>query len=265
MRAVQHTIDHLEQLEAAWEATRMQDNRLQQRMTALRGNAGAAAADHVPAPPPPAWRIPRFDAPAGALRPATPPAHADAMPSGRWASRAGDRLADAFISLLQAMPEAHGMAYELEREDGPMFWGPSMAGHSAQPLPLQLLLTDRDFDEHDYELLLALDETVENRKGAGLLDWQNWCIHKYVCSSGARAEQIAALPTRTLDEEQLASCSEPRCPICLEAHAVGAELRELPCGHAYHKGCVDTWLHHKSTCPVCTRDICQSSSRVAPS
>eukprot|EP00951_Prasinocladus_malaysianus_P047763 scaffold651842_cov47-Prasinocladus_malaysianus.AAC.1 len=31
-------------------------------------------------------------------------------------------------------------------------------------LPVQLLLSDRDFDENDYEALLALDDTVENRK-----------------------------------------------------------------------------------------------------
>jgi hypothetical protein len=31
-------------------------------------------------------------------------------------------------------------------------------------LPAHLLLSDRDFDENDYEALLALDDGVENRK-----------------------------------------------------------------------------------------------------
>lgn len=43
----------------------------------------------------------------------------------------------------------------------------AMAGLAAHTrLPPQLLYSDRDFDENDYEALLALDETVENRKGA---------------------------------------------------------------------------------------------------
>ena len=46
----------------------------------------------------------------------------------------------------------------------------AMAGLAAHTrLPPQLLYSDRDFDENDYEALLALDDTVENRKGAGRL------------------------------------------------------------------------------------------------
>lgn len=41
----------------------------------------------------------------------------------------------------------------------------AMAGAGAGRLPLHLLLSDRDFDENDYEALLALDESVESRKG----------------------------------------------------------------------------------------------------
>ena len=36
---------------------------------------------------------------------------------------------------------------------------------SAGRLPPHLLFSDRDFDENDYEALLALDEGVESRKG----------------------------------------------------------------------------------------------------
>ena len=44
----------------------------------------------------------------------------------------------------------------------------AFAGMSAGRLPPHLLFSDRDFNEDDYEALLALDDTVENRKG-GLL------------------------------------------------------------------------------------------------
>ena len=42
----------------------------------------------------------------------------------------------------------------------------AFAGMSSGRLPPHLLFSDRDFNEDDYEALLALDETVENRKGA---------------------------------------------------------------------------------------------------
>ena len=39
------------------------------------------------------------------------------------------------------------------------------AGMNSGRLPAHMLFSDRDFDENDYEALLALDEGIENRKG----------------------------------------------------------------------------------------------------
>ena len=41
----------------------------------------------------------------------------------------------------------------------------AFAGMSSGRLPPHLLFSERDFNENDYEALLALDDTVENRKG----------------------------------------------------------------------------------------------------
>ena len=41
----------------------------------------------------------------------------------------------------------------------------AFAGMSSGRLPPHLLFSDRDFNEDDYEALLALDDSVENRKG----------------------------------------------------------------------------------------------------
>lgn len=38
-------------------------------------------------------------------------------------------------------------------------------GMGAGRLPPHMVFSDRDFNESDYEALLALDETIENRKG----------------------------------------------------------------------------------------------------
>ncbi len=41
----------------------------------------------------------------------------------------------------------------------------AFASAGSNRLPAHLLLSDRDFNENDYEALLALDDSVENRKG----------------------------------------------------------------------------------------------------
>jgi hypothetical protein len=41
----------------------------------------------------------------------------------------------------------------------------AFAGMTTGRLPPHLLFSERDFDENDYEALLALDDSVESRKG----------------------------------------------------------------------------------------------------
>ena len=40
------------------------------------------------------------------------------------------------------------------------------------------------------------------------------------------------------------------CSICLEPY-------NLPCGHTYHKECIDEWLKKHNTCPGCRRHSLQ--------
>ncbi len=53
----------------------------------------------------------------------------------------------------------------------------AFAGMSSGRLPPHLLFSDRDFNEDDYEALLALDDTVENRKGTS----ESFCPCVCVC------------------------------------------------------------------------------------
>eukprot|EP00411_Alexandrium_monilatum_P110750 CAMPEP_0175685930 /NCGR_PEP_ID=MMETSP0097-20121207/27612_1 /TAXON_ID=311494 /ORGANISM="Alexandrium monilatum, Strain CCMP3105" /LENGTH=316 /DNA_ID=CAMNT_0016992917 /DNA_START=55 /DNA_END=1001 /DNA_ORIENTATION=- len=46
------------------------------------------------------------------------------------------------------------------------------------------------------------------------------------------------------------------CSICLQDFQAGDLLRVLPCGHGFHKTCVDEWLRRASACPMrCQEDL----------
>eukprot|EP00884_Botryococcus_braunii_P015677 jgi/Botrbrau1/2793/Bobra.0125s0005.1 len=110
-------------------------------------------------------------------------------------------------------------------------------------LPAALLFSDRDFDENDYEALLALDETIENRKGAS-------------------TEAIEGIPIVTYAD--MGGKAEARCPICLEDFKWDTPVRCLPCRHSFHVPCLDTWLSNKATCPICQRPCILNKLRVVP-
>ncbi|KAK8935756.1 E3 ubiquitin-protein ligase SDIR1 [Platanthera zijinensis] len=94
--------------------------------------------------------------------------------------------------------------------------------------PDRFLDGQRDFDENDYEMLLALDENNHH--------------------VGASERQINNLPQSLI---QQITDSEEACAVCLENPSVGDTIRHLPCLHKFHKDCIDTWLRRKRSCPIC--------------
>ncbi|XP_027118972.1 uncharacterized protein [Coffea arabica] len=94
------------------------------------------------------------------------------------------------------------------------------------------LQTQRDFNENDYEMLLALDENN----------------HQH---GGASTAQINGLPQSTVQSDNL----EEACAICLETPSLGDTIRHLPCLHKFHKDCIDPWLRRRRSCPVCKSSI----------
>lgn len=113
----------------------------------------------------------------------------------------------------------------------------AVSGARNNALPPELLFSDRDFTEDDYEALLALDESVENRQGAA-------------------QDIINQLPSERVPRnngEQATAYGD--CCICMDCINAGQVVRKLECGHSYHKNCVDKWLRQKACCPVCQRHI----------
>lgn len=43
------------------------------------------------------------------------------------------------------------------------------------------------------------------------------------------------------------------CVICRCGHAPDATV--LACGHAYHPGCIDSWLAVRASCPLCAAAV----------
>ncbi|KAI3459615.1 hypothetical protein Pfo_016278 [Paulownia fortunei] len=95
-----------------------------------------------------------------------------------------------------------------------------------------ILQAQRDFNENDYEMLLALDENNDQHGGAS--------IH-----------QINGLPQSTVQSDNF----EEACAICLDTPTIGDTIRHLPCLHKFHKDCIDPWLRRKTSCPVCKSSI----------
>jgi hypothetical protein len=79
--------------------------------------------------------------------------------------------------------------------------------------PLQLLMTDRDFTDRDYELLLSLDEFLPSQRGA-------------------RDDELDNIPVRLVTKEE---SGENRCCICLADMEEGEKVRQLPCRHYFHQ------------------------------
>ncbi|XP_073025025.1 uncharacterized protein [Primulina eburnea] len=93
------------------------------------------------------------------------------------------------------------------------------------------LITRREFNENDYETLLALDENNDH--------------------GGASVHQINGLPQSTVQSDNF----DEACVICLETPTIGDTIRHLPCLHKFHKDCIEPWLRRRTLCPVCKTAI----------
>ncbi|GAX78647.1 hypothetical protein CEUSTIGMA_g6085.t1 [Chlamydomonas eustigma] len=57
-----------------------------------------------------------------------------------------------------------------------------------------------------------------------------------------------------------AADSDTTCIVCLLDYEDGDILRQLPCKHDFHKDCIDSWMKHHQTCPICRKELVQRAT-----
>ncbi|KAG6704538.1 hypothetical protein I3842_07G137700 [Carya illinoinensis] len=73
-----------------------------------------------------------------------------------------------------------------------------------------------------------------------------------LANKGLKKKILKSLPKFPFTAESAAKFSSSECAICLSEFAPGDEILVLPqCRHAFHVGCIETWLGSHSTCPSC--------------
>eukprot|EP00536_Pseudo-nitzschia_multiseries_P006278 jgi/Psemu1/296196/fgenesh1_pm.130_\ len=101
---------------------------------------------------------------------------------------------------------------------------------------------DGDDNGDSYEFMLRLGERIGDVKS------ERW--------AQVAQTKIDALPTVVYNKEKFINKKDTndcdiKCLVCQEEYWEGDQLRNLPCGHCFHKECVDQWLLSKDFCPYC--------------
>uniref|UniRef100_A0A4W2DCB3 E3 ubiquitin-protein ligase RNF126 n=1 Tax=Bos indicus x Bos taurus TaxID=30522 RepID=A0A4W2DCB3_BOBOX len=78
----------------------------------------------------------------------------------------------------------------------------------------------------------------------------------------ADKEKIQALPTVPVTEEHVGSGLE--CPVCKDDYGLGEHVRQLPCNHLFHDGCIVPWLEQHDSCPVCRKSLTGQNTATDP-
>nr|KAF6402327.1 ring finger protein 126 [Rousettus aegyptiacus] len=78
----------------------------------------------------------------------------------------------------------------------------------------------------------------------------------------ADKEKIQALPTVPVTEEHVGSGLE--CPVCKDDYGLGEHVRQLPCNHLFHDGCIVPWLEQHDSCPVCRKSLTGQNTATNP-
>uniref|UniRef100_A0A0D9XU32 RING-type E3 ubiquitin transferase n=1 Tax=Leersia perrieri TaxID=77586 RepID=A0A0D9XU32_9ORYZ len=121
-------------------------------------------------------------------------------------------------------------------------------GRNAPPV-----LTEQ-LQHHDEEAAPAAAEFGEEDDGGG----GGGGMHHiwYIRTVGLDERAIAAITAMVYDAKKSGVAGGGGCAVCLAEFRDGETLRLLPrCRHAFHRGCIDTWLRAHVNCPLCRAPV----------
>ncbi|KAG0216173.1 hypothetical protein BGX31_000658 [Mortierella sp. GBA43] len=75
--------------------------------------------------------------------------------------------------------------------------------------------------------------------------------------SGESSLALPSAPTSLSSSSKAAEdeAVDENCTICLQVYELSDQIRPLPCKHAFHKECIDTWLTSNVQCPICRQEV----------
>ncbi|XP_031556549.1 E3 ubiquitin-protein ligase RNF181-like [Actinia tenebrosa] len=74
-------------------------------------------------------------------------------------------------------------------------------------------------------------------------------------SPPASNEAINNLVVVTITRNHLKDDSTSSCPICLAEYEENEKVKQMPCEHMFHSGCILPWLEKTNSCPVCRYEL----------
>ena len=125
-----------------------------------------------------------------------------------------------------------------------------------------------DFLSFQAQLALALSEsqfiiqTIHNnqqqqqqQRGVRHENKQSWKSFEYTDEVDYYGQIQLSSTTNSNIQQQHEDEEELACCICLCEYEKGEKVIQLPCGHAYHSDCIDSWCTNHVRCPLCNYDL----------
>eukprot|EP01026_Neomeris_dumetosa_P076143 TRINITY_DN81490_c0_g1_i1.p1 TRINITY_DN81490_c0_g1~~TRINITY_DN81490_c0_g1_i1.p1 ORF type:complete len:264 (+),score=10.82 TRINITY_DN81490_c0_g1_i1:174-965(+) len=149
-------------------------------------------------------------------------------------------------------------------------------GSSVNVLNLRLTLLDRDFDESDYDMLLALDRQLSGSVANPVSDEeiQRLPLHRFKivddnCDHSCMQKHSDNNDDNSDSDNQHKSNEDKKqyevCSVCLDTFTDKEQVMSLPCRHYFHPHCITPWIKRqgkKATCPVCKQSIFEKQANV---